>query len=481
MATTIQIAEPAVVELKLSKMPSWLVLAARISGIVVPLFIWIAPLNLEEQPKRAIAIASFIIISWIAQCYEHAIAGIVGCFLFWSSGLVSFNEAFAGFSDSTTWFLFGAMLFGLMATKTGLAPRLANLVMGAVGTTYSRLLLGIIISDFLLTFVVPSGIARVTILAGISVGLVKAFGLAEGSNIGRGLFIILTYTATIFDKMIIAGAASMTARRLIEKFGHVEVLWSQWLLAYLPCTLLTIFAAWRVALWLYPPEQPSLPGGAALLNSDRENRGAWTPSEKKASLLMLSAITLWMTDSIHHIPAPMIGIGIGLAATLPGIGVLNADDVKKVNFLPMFFVATALSMTHVLYKTGAVDLVTGALMSWMTPLITDVYSSSLTLYWTAFVYHIFIGDEISMLSTSIPVLMNFATSHGLNALALGMIWTFAAGGKIFVYQSGVLIVGHAFGYFDGWDMLKMGFALTVVESLILLLLVPIYWPLIGLR
>jgi hypothetical protein len=28
-------------------------------------------------------------------------------------------------------------------------------------------------------------------------------------------------------------------------------------------------------------------------------------------------------------------------------------------------------------------------------------------------------------------------------------------------------------------MLKMGLALTVVESIILLLLVPLYWPLIG--
>jgi di/tricarboxylate transporter len=76
--------------------------------------------------------------------------------------------------------------------------------------------------------------------------------------------------------------------------------------------------------------------------------------------------------------------------------------------------------------------------------------------------------------------MNFAKSHGLDPLAIGMIWTFAAGGKIFVYQSGVIIVGYSYGYFDSRDMLRMGLALTVVESLILLLLVPIYWPLIGL-
>lgn len=62
---------------------------------------------------------------------------------------------------------------------------------------------------------------------------------------------------------------------------------------------------------------------------------------------------------------------------------------------------------------------------------------------------------------------------------LGMVWTFAAGGKIFVYQSAVLVVGYSHGYFDNRDMLKVGLTLTLVESIILLFLVPFYWPLIG--
>ena len=84
-----------------------------------------------------------------------------------------------------------------------------------------------------------------------------------------------------------------------------------------------------------------------------------------------------------------------------------------------------------------------------------------------------------MLDTSIPLLMNFATTHGLDPLAVGMIWTFASGGKIFVYQSAVMIVGYSYGYFDGRDMLRIGLALTVIESVLLLLVVPFYWPLIG--
>ena len=59
---------------------------------------------------------------------------------------------------------------------------------------------------------------------------------------------------------IIAGAASITARGGIEKFGGVEVLWSKWFFAYLPCDVITILIAWRLTLWLYPPEKAGATG-----------------------------------------------------------------------------------------------------------------------------------------------------------------------------------------------------------------------------
>jgi len=60
-----------------------------------------------------------------------------------------------------------------------------------------------------------------------------------------------------------------------------------------------------------------------------------------------------------------------------------------------------------------------------------------------------------------------------------MIWTFAASGKIFAYQSAVMVVGYSYGYFRGKDLFLIGLWLTAVESLLLLLLVPFFWPLIG--
>jgi solute carrier family 13 (sodium-dependent dicarboxylate transporter), member 2/3/5 len=457
----------------------WRVFMGRVLCVVIPVALWFAPLKFEPTVKHALAITSFIIIAWITEALDHALTGLIGCYLYWALGVVKFNVAFSGFANDTPWFLFGAMLFGAMATKSGLARRLAFLVISRVGKTYSRILLGLILSDFLLTFLVPSGIARVVILGAVALGLMEAFGLGKGSNVGRGMFLILTYTAGIFDKMIIAGAASITARGLIENVGGVPTLWSRWFIGYLPCDLITIFVAWRLTLWLYPPEKDVMSGGADYLKAELQKMGRWSALEKKSALLMLVAVSLWVTDYFHHVSPALIGIGVGLFASLPRVGVLEIEDLKRVNYLPIFFVAAAVSMGETLGATRALDVLTDAMFAWMQPLVTNVFSSTLALYWTAFIYHIFLASEVSMLGTSMPLLMKFATSHGLDPLALGMVWTFAAGGKIFVYQSAVLIVGYSYGYFEARDMFRMGLLLTLVESLILILLVPFYWPLIG--
>ena len=453
----------------------------RVACVVVPAAVWFLPLPLEPVTQHAIAIAAFMILAWATEAMEPALAGFVGCYLFWALKIVPFGTAFGGFANDTAWFLFGALLLGAITTKSGLARRLAYLVMMRVGITYSRILLGLIVTDFLLTLVVPSGLARVVIMASVALGLVEAFGVGPGSNIGRAMFLILTYAAGLFDKMIIAGAAAITARGRIVEFGQVDVSWFLWFIAYLPCHIITIVAAWRLMLWLYPPEKAALEGGYGYLEDQLRKLGPWTPLEKRAALLVAVAIGLWVTDLIHHISPAMVGIGVGLFALLPGVGILETEDMKRLNYLPVFFVAAAVSMGNVLAATKGLGVLTDLMFAWMAPLMTNVFVSTIVLYWTAFVYHIFLASEISMLGTSIPLLMSFAKTNGFNPLQLGMIWTFAAGGKLFAYQSAVMIVGYSYGYFAPRDLLRVGAWLTVIEFLIVIVLVPFYWPLIGIK
>jgi solute carrier family 13 (sodium-dependent dicarboxylate transporter), member 2/3/5 len=441
--------------------------------------VWFVVPAMDPVARHALAIGVFMVLAWITHALDPAVTGLVGGYLFWALGVVTFPVAFGGFADSTTWFVFAAILLGAMATRTGLPRRMAFLILRGTGTSYSRVLLGLIVADLVLTLFVPSGVARVMVMAPVAIGLVEAFGLGPGSNVGRGLFVVMTYAATVFDKMILGGLAAITARSAMEHVGHVEVLWSRWALACAPGAAITVVAAWRLALWLFPPERSAIAAGDTFVREAIRSMGPWSTAEKKAALLLVLALGLWATDALHHWSPALVGLGFGLAALLPGIGVLDADDLRRVNLLPMVFVGCAISMGNVLTATGALAGVTAALTRALGPLVHDLRGGSVVLYGAACVYHLLIGNEIAMVATSMPSMMQFARAQGLDPLSVGMIWTLGSGGKLFLYQSAVLIVGHSYGYFDRRDLLRIGVWMTLVEGGVVLLLSACYWPLLG--
>lgn len=449
--------------------------------VLVPIAIWFAPLDLAPQTQHGLAIMAFMVIGWIVEVTEYAITGLVGCFLFWALGVAKIDVAFSGFADSTSWFIFAALLLGTMSSKTGIAARIANAVMRRVGTSYSSLLLGLVITNFLLTPIVPSGISRVAIVGTITVGLIEAFNLPKGSNAARAMFLVTSYTAALFDKFMVAGAASITAHGLMQRTGGVTVPWSEWFLAFLPCDIIVIASCWLIARWLYPAEQANFAGGPAFLEQQRASFGPMTAAQKRGGLLLIAVILMWMTDFIHHVSPAVVGVGVIMVALLPRIGVLDAEDLRKVNLLPFIFVAAAVSMANVVTHTHGIELVTGYIFAKMLPLMTTPLMSTTVLYWSAFIYHFALASEISMLASSVPPLMNFAKTNDLSPKFVGLIWTFAAGGKLFAYQNAVLVVGYSFGYFKGKDLLKFGLLLTIVEFAVLVPTVMFYWPLIGIK
>src|SRR5438552_2431721 len=353
---------------ELSEQVSPRMMVGSVLGPLAGLALWFAPIQLEPVAHQTLAIVAFMIVYWITEPIDHGITAMIGCFLFWALHIAEFETAFAGWANSSPWFLFGAMRMAEAASQSCLARRIGFLIMRYLGTSYSRLLLSVVVIVFVLYFLVPPALAQLAIVAPMVIRLTAAF-----------------------------------------------------------------------------------------------------------------AVGLWATELWHKTDPAVIALGVGLMVALPNIGLLKTRDIQRVNFLLIIFMAGALSMGEVLAKTKALDALTDVMMSWMTPYLGGSFHSASVLYWTAFAYHFVLASELSMLSTSLPILVNFAVQHGFNPVALAMVWNFASGGKMFVYQSAVLILGYSYGYFQGKDLIRVGLVLTIVEGLILLFLVPFYWPLIGLQ
>ena len=457
------------------------ILGGLLLGPLVGFLVWLMPLELDPTAHKALSIVLFMIVYWIMEPLDHALTALIGSYLFWALGVAKFSVAFSGFVSTTPWFLFGGLLIGEAATRTGLAKRLGYIVLHRMGTSYPQLLLGVITLSFLINFVVPAGPARVTVIAPILIGIIAAFGLGKHSNAAKGLFLILSYTSVLFDKMIMSGASAILTRGIIEEQTGHELFWSQWFFAFLPAALITIFACWITIRWLYPAEKKDLPEGKRHLHDALNEMGAWSEGEKKVLAWILLAMALWATDFIHHTNPAVIGLGVGLLLVLPQVGVLDGRAVKQVNFLVVAFCAGALSMGNVLTHTHALNVLTQSYVEHIGPLLSSAFYSSITLYWGGILYHLLLANNQSMLSTSLPLLLQITDGHGYNPIALGLVWSFAGGANLFVYQSSVLVLGYSYGYFTTRDLLKVSVVLTIVEGLLLMALVPLYWPLVGLN
>ena len=447
------------------------------AGIVAMAVVWIVAADHAPHARGALAIFTLMIVFWLTEVVPHAVTGLIGCYLFWALGVTDFATAFGGFASPTPWFLFAALLFGDLASDSGLARRLAQKILRATAGSYSRALFGFVLVTFVLSLIVPSGLARVAILSTAGLALMNAYGAAAGSNIARGVFLVLTFTALIWDKAMIAGAGAILARGLIEKGGGGPVYWSHWFLAFLPLSLASLIVFWQVTLALHPPETSV--ATARDVEPD-EARLPWSAGERKCAVLLLVLIGLWMTDFLHHVRPETVAIGLALAAFLPGIGALSGEHIRRFNFTPVLFAGAALSLGGVLMQTGAVDWLARVMFAWMAPFTESLPLLTTGVYWTGVAYHLLMPNAQAMLSTSLPALLEFAAAEKLSPLALGMIWTFASGPSLMLYQSGIIILGYSYGHFTARDFLRYGLILTIIEFVLLLALVTIYWPFLGL-
>src|ERR1044071_1603360 len=66
----------------------------RLLCVAVPLVLWFAPIGIDTRMQHVLAIAAFMIVAWITEAIDYAVAGFVGCYLYWALRIVPLHRAF---------------------------------------------------------------------------------------------------------------------------------------------------------------------------------------------------------------------------------------------------------------------------------------------------------------------------------------------------------------------------------------------------
>ena len=385
----------------------------------------LAPIEMDGHARSALAIAVAMVLCWMSEVLHPAIVGFVGCFLFRATGDVEFDKAFAGFGTTTPWFLYGALLLFSAAERSGLIQWLGAQTPRPIVRSMLTAGLTLIAVSYLLAFVVPSSLARGTLVSILAVACARQWPSQRAAASGW-LVLTATYSAAMFGHADVAG-------------GPGSVI--GWDVSAGVALLVGV-------LWLSTRSTAEASGTAAA-------DVAPIALDLKVATPVAIAALLWATTTLHGIPPALVGLGAGLACCLPGLAPKAGQGSANPDPLAIILAGAAISIPVVLVETKAAEALTHLWVSgnqW-----GGVLPDNLVAYWTTTAYRLFSPDGAQ---PGLPTLTGPAGAAG---------WAYAGATMLALHQSPALIFGLSVGGFRAWQVLAVGLAVLAAGSVVVMM------------
>ena len=384
-----------------------------------------APFDMDHHARSALAIAVAMVLCWMTGVLHPAVVGFVGCFLFRATGDVEFDTAFAGFGTTTPWFLYGALLLFNSAERSGLIQWL--------GVHTPRLLvrssmpagLALIAASYLLAFIVPSSLARGTLVSMLALAWASQ-SLHPGTAATSALVLTGAYSATMFGHTDMPGGPGAVVG---------------WDVAAAAAVLVAL-------VWSTRSTADSSATGATV--------GVASPLNVRTAAPIVVAAGLWATTSLHGIPPALVGLGAGLVSCLPGFAPQAGKGHSNPDPLAIILAGAAISIPVVLVETHAVDALTHLWLA--TNQHAGVLPDNLVAYWATTAYRLFSPDGAQ---PGLPALVGPAGGAAA--------WAYAGSTILAMHQSPALIFGLSVAGFRGWQVLATGLSVLAAGSVVVML------------
>lgn len=163
------------------------------------------PEGLSVAGQRMIGIMVFSVIVWATTAISYPVsAGVIMTLMALLIGFAPNPETgklfgtaaglgigLKGFSSTAFCLVAAAMFLAVAMTKTGLDKRIALVILSKLGAKSNRVVIGVILCGFILSFFVPSTTARVACLVPIVMGMIKAFDVPLKSKFAGMLWLMI--------------------------------------------------------------------------------------------------------------------------------------------------------------------------------------------------------------------------------------------------------------------------------------------------
>ncbi|HWR41844.1 DASS family sodium-coupled anion symporter [Sporomusa sp.] len=473
-------------------------------SLIALLIIMILPTpdGLPVAGQRMLGILLFSIIIWMTDAISYPVsAAIIMALMSFLLGMSpdvanpkellgttkALTLALGGFSNTALALVGGALFIAAAMMQTGLDRRIALVVLSKIGAKTNRVLAGVILVGFILSFFVPSTTARVSCMVPIVMGIILAFGVDKKSRFAAVMMIATAQADSIWNVGIkTAAAQNMIAMGFIEKQLGKYITWLDWFVAAAPFALIMSIVLYYVLLKLIPPETEEVAGGKEAIARALSELGPMTLSEKKLMAMSVLLLFFWSTEKIVH-PFDTSSTTIAAIALmlLPGIGVMTWKQAQeKIPWGTLILFGVGISLGSALLSTKAA--------AWLAKIIVGLFGLQtmpaliILAVIAAFliIIHLGFASATALAAAMIPIIITILQSvktPGINVVGMTMILQYVVSfGFILPVNAPQNMVAYGTETFEVRDFIKTGIPLTIIAYLLILLLGATYWKWLGL-
>ncbi|MGD9065945.1 MAG: SLC13 family permease, partial [Desulfobacterales bacterium] len=255
-------------------------------------------------------------------------------------------------------------------------------------------------------------------------------------------------------------------------FTGIEITFFEWIMYAMPAAIITVPVAVS-AVWLVFRPDPE-----HILPEFDEELGAWSSIEKRTLIIFSLAFILWLTKGIHGIHYSVTGM---LAvATLVLTGVLEWEDIHK-NLewgTALFIFGGGISLGLAMGNTGAA--------SYFAHLFFPMVQGGgwFVLFVGVAIFGALVTNAMANVAAAaliLPIVIPMAQLEGVNpivlALCLGLATSFA---MLLVIGCPPNAIAYSYRYFKASDLTKAGAVATPILLGVLIMVVAIWWKILGL-
>ncbi len=431
------------------------------------------PNGLTVQGQRALAVFWLAFILWLTTPIPVWLTSMLAIVLLALTGAWDYKQAFYRFGEEVIWLMVAAFIIASALEKSGVGKRLAYRMAYYFGRTAPMALLGMIILNFVLAFVVPSTTARAALVLPIALLMAEAFGAKPGkSRFGKLLMLQQPIANNLATATILtATAPQIMAWGFLKTLANVEVPWLGWFVAQLPITITAMMLMWLVGLRLWRPEVSKPMGGLDKLREELARMGPLTREEKSALAIFAMVVFLWATDKWHpimffgyKIPFSVVAVIGATLLFMPKIGALKSWKEAKIPWDLMVFSAGAYATGMALEDTGAAQWMAKSLINalGLTRGVSVYHAYALLLAVMMFSAIIFSSKTVRTV-IFIPLYIVLAKAMGIPPVMIALPAAFTISWTIYLpFNCKPNLIYYSTGYFTVLEELVYGLIVAFI-------------------